>query len=81
MVNLYDRNAPKKPTNLTVNSDLLSKVKDLQINISAVLEFALEETLKQKKRKDWIDQNSECITAYNNAINNFGVFSDDLRTF
>ena len=81
MVNLYDRNAPKKPTNLTVNSDLLLKAKDLHINISAVLEFALEETLKQKKQKEWIIQNSEAINSYNKAVSDFGVFSDDLRAF
>ena len=81
MVHLFDRTAPKKPTNLTINSDLLSKAKDLQINISAVLESALEETLKQKKQQEWIDQNTESINGYNKAINDFGVFSDDLRAF
>jgi antitoxin CcdA len=81
MVHLYDRTAPKKPTNLTINSDLLTKAKDLQINISAVLESALEETLKQKKQQEWIDQNTESIDGYNKVINDFGVFSDDLRAF
>jgi antitoxin CcdA len=81
MLSLYDRTAPKKPTNLTINSDLLVKAKDLQINISAVLESALEETLKQKKKQEWLNQNTESIDGYNKSINNFGVFSDDLRTF
>jgi antitoxin CcdA len=81
MVHLYDRTAPKKPTNLTVNSDLLIKAKDLQINISAVLESALEEALKQKKRQDWIEENSESMDGYNKVINDFGIFSDGLRTF
>jgi antitoxin CcdA len=81
MVHLYDRTAPKKPTNLTINSDLLIKAKDLQINISAVLESALEETLKQKKQQQWIDQNTESIEGYNKIINDFGVFSDGLRAF
>jgi antitoxin CcdA len=81
MVHLYDRTAPKKPTNLTVNSDLLTKAKDLQINISAVLESALEEALKQKKSKEWIEENSESMDGYNTVINDFGIFSDGLRTF
>jgi antitoxin CcdA len=81
MVHLYDRTAPKKPTSLTINSDLLVKAKNLQINISAVLESALEEALKQKKRKDWIENNSDSIVEYNKIINDFGVFSDELRTF
>jgi antitoxin CcdA len=81
MLHLYDRTAPKKPTNLTVNSDLLIKAKDLQINISAVLESALEEALKQKKRKEWIEENSESMDGYNKVINDFGIFSDGIRTF
>jgi antitoxin CcdA len=81
MVNLFDRKAPKKPTSLTINSDLLIKAKDLQINISAVLESALEEAVKQKKRNEWIEQNSESISGYNKVIQTFGIFSDDLRSF
>ena len=81
MVHLYDRTAPKKPTSLTVNSDLLVKAKDLQINISAVLESALEEAVKQKKRNDWVKQNNESMNSYNKIINDFGIFSDDLRSF
>ena len=81
MLHLFDRNAPKKPTNLTINSDLLSKAKESQINISAVLELALEETLKQKKRKEWIDQNRKSIDEYNQIIDDFGVFSDSMRAF
>jgi antitoxin CcdA len=81
MIHLYDRTAPKKPTSLTINSDLLGKAKDLKINISAVLESALEEVVKQKKRTDWIEQNANAINGYNKTITDFGVFSDDIRTF
>ncbi len=81
MLHLFDRNAPKKPTNLTINSDLLTKAKESRINISAVLETALEDTLKQKKRKDWIEQNAKSINDYNQIIDDFGVFSDSMRSF
>ena len=37
MSTLYNTNAPKKPTNLTVNSDLLSQAKDYKINLSATV--------------------------------------------
>lgn len=81
MLALYNRNAPKKPTNLTVNSDLLIKAKELKINISSVLEQALAERLKQSQTDEWLTENSESITAYNKHIEQFGVFSDTLRTF
>jgi len=78
---LYNLDAPKKPTNLTVNSDLLSKAKALHINISFILESALAEKVKQKLQSDWLQENSESIAAYNTAIDRFGVFGDDLRSF
>jgi antitoxin CcdA len=81
MISLYDRNAPKKPTNLTVNSDLLSQAKGFHINISSVLESALEEKLKQKKKEEWLKENMESITIYNRNIEDIGIFSDELRDF
>ena len=81
MLILYNLNAPKKPTNLTINSDLLTKAKELKINISSVLENALAEKVKQTKRDTWLQENSESIVAYNNHISDFGIFSDDVRTF
>lgn len=77
----YNTDAPKKPTNLTVNSDLLNQAKLLDINISSVLETALADIVRQKKQSEWLEENKEAISLYNNHIAKFGVFSDDLRTF
>ena len=81
MLTLYNRNAPKKPTNLTINSDLLIKAKELKINISSVLEQALAERLKQTQKDEWLQENSDSIASYNEHIEQFGVFSDTVRTF
>jgi len=81
MLALYNRNAPKKPTNLTINSDLLIKAKELKINISSVLEQALAERLKQTQKDEWLQENSESIASYNEHIEQFGVFSDTVRSF
>ena len=50
MSNLYNTNAPKKPTNLTVNSDLLNQAKHMKINISLTLENALVEKYHKDQR-------------------------------
>jgi len=81
MVLTYNRNAPKKPTNLTINSDLLSKAKELKINISSVLEHALAEKVTQTKQAEWLLENTESIATYNQTIEDFGLFSDAVRTF
>lgn len=81
MFALYDPNAPKKPTNLSINSDLLKKARDQNINLSAALEQALTSQLKAKQAQQWLEQNRNAIAAYNKAVDENGVFSDGLRSF
>lgn len=81
MSTLYNINAPKKPTNLTVNSDLLTQAKDYKINLSATLESALADALKAKKVDLWKEDNKEAIKNYNHAIEELGLFSDEIRMF
>lgn len=78
---LYDQNAPKKPTNLSINSDLLKRAKDLEINLSATLEQALTDQLKARKADQWLEQNKSAIAAYNKSVEKNGAFSDDFRSF
>lgn len=81
MLNLFDINAPKKPANLSINSDLLKRAKDLDINLSATLEQALTDQLKTKQAQLWLEQNKNAIAAYNKSVEENGVFSDGLRSF
>lgn len=81
MSSLYNRDAPKKPTNLTVNVELLNLAKSLDLNISSVLETALAETVKQKKREQWLEENMDAINSYNKHIQEHGLFSDEFRAF
>lgn len=81
MLPLYDSQAPKKATNLSINSDLLSKAKELDINLSAALEQALAQLLKQRQQEQWLQKNREAIAAYNQDIEKHGSFGDALRSF
>ena len=79
--NLYNPNAPKKSTNLSINSDLLRQAKEYHINLSKALEQRLTEILLEEKRQEWRDENRDAIEAYNHRIESRGVFSDGLRGF
>ena len=81
MQTLYDSNAPKKPTNLSLNSDLLNKTKALNINLSATLEQALRRKLAEKEAEKWAKENKRAIQVYNDFINENGCFSDEYRQF
>ncbi len=77
----YNLSAPKKAANLSINADLLTKARALDINLSATLELALVSVLKQKQRDLWLVDNKGAIDAYNAYVEQNGVFSDGLRTF
>lgn len=81
MKNLYDPEAPKKPTNVSVNSELLAKSRDLGINLSAALERALREQLKQAQAEEWSEENKAAIQAYNDFVEQNGCFGDEFRSF
>lgn len=81
MFSIYDQNASKKPTNLSINSDLLKKAKELDINLSATLEQALTTQLKAKQAQLWLEENKKAIATYNKSVDEIGVFSDGLRGF
>lgn len=77
----YQTNAPKKPVNLSLNSDLLRIGKDLGLNLSSVAEAAIIQAVRESLAEQWLKENAEAIQAYNKRVDAHGVFSDDLRTF
>ena len=81
MQNIYDVDAPKRPTNLSLNSDLLKKSKALNINLSATLEQALRDKLAQLEAEKWLKENKNAIKAYNEFVDEHGCFGDEYRSF
>lgn len=81
MDSVFDSAALKKPTNLSVNSDLLKKARALDINLSATLEAALAAEVKRRRAEQWLKDNKASLDAYNAFVEKHGVFSDGLRGF
>ncbi|MDI1332515.1 type II toxin-antitoxin system CcdA family antitoxin [Pseudomonas sp.] len=81
MSSTYNVHAPKRTANLSINGDLLNKAKELGINLSATLEYALIEAIKQIQCMQWLEENRKTINAYNEHVETNGVFSDDVRSF
>lgn len=81
MLPLYDYDAPKKATNLSLNSDLLKRSRALNINLSATLEQALKTKLAETRAEKWKAENKNAIQAYNEFVEEHGCFSDEFREF
>ena len=78
---VYDTSAPRRPTNLTVNTDLLRRAKERKINVSSVLEAALAEELRSREEAEWKNETKEAIDTYNKKVREVGLFSDEMRSF
>ncbi len=81
MTELYDTSAPKKATNLSVNADLLSKSRAMNINLSAALERTLSEELRKQAAARWVEEHREVIDCYNRGVDEHGSFGDEFRSF
>jgi antitoxin CcdA len=71
----------KTATNLSLRADLVRRARELKINLSAVLEAALEQAVRAAEREAWLAENTEAIADYNARVAKRGVFSDDWRRF
>ena len=77
----YDTSAPKCPTNVSVNEDLLAKARDLGVNLSQTLEEGLKTRIIEERRKRWLEDNQEAFAACNAHFKKYGLWSDGFRMF
>ncbi len=75
----FDTQAPKRATNLSINSDLLKQAKAMGINISQFVERSLGEQVKRHKDSQWRLENQAAISGYNAEVERIGVFGDSWR--
>lgn len=72
-------NVLKKPTNVTIRSDLLEEARALNINLSQEFETHLAEVVRKHRAEQWLKDNREAIEAYNRHFEKHGIWSDGLR--
>ena len=80
MSHIYKIDAPKKATNLSINSDLLRQAKEYGINLSATLEANLETLIRKEKEKRWLEETQEVVEEYNEYIREHGTLAMQMRT-
>jgi len=80
MASAYNLSAPKRATNLSINSDLLAKARELNLNLSATLEAALADEVRKAERAQWLEENKKAIDASNSFAERKGLFTDSFRT-
>lgn len=71
----------KRPTNLSVDPELLRRAKALGINVSSVLDDSLRARIRQEEQRRWLEDNKEAFEALNRETREHGVWSERLRRF
>lgn len=71
----------KRPTNLSLSSDVLDAAKQLDINISQVCDNYLREVVRREQERKWREDHAEFIAAYNATIETEGLPLDEWRSF
>lgn len=74
----FDKNAEKKNVNLCVNADLVRLAKEKKINLSALFEESLVESLQREELKRWKEESKESFESYNRMVAEHGLLSDDM---
>lgn len=72
---------PKRAINLTVRRDLLQAAREERVNLSAILERALEQELAALKRTQWRLEHARAIEAYNQHVREHSPALQATRTF
>jgi antitoxin CcdA len=73
--------APKEPVSLVLGSDLVKLGKDLGLDLSSIAEAAIAQAIREAQAGSWLAENAEAIQAYDERVENWGIFSDGRRTF
>ncbi|WP_374353382.1 type II toxin-antitoxin system CcdA family antitoxin [Limnohabitans sp.] len=73
--------APKKPTNLSLNAEVLAMARELGMNVSRTVDALLAEEVKRQYWARWNEQNSAAIDHYNERIEREGLPLAQHRTF
>ncbi|MDP1650722.1 MAG: type II toxin-antitoxin system CcdA family antitoxin [Rubrivivax sp.] len=73
--------APKKPTNLSLNSKVLEVARELGMNVSATVDALLADEVRRRYWERWNDENKDAIAHYNARIAREGLPLAKYRTF
>jgi antitoxin CcdA len=65
----------KRAANLSVRGDLIEAARVERVNLSALLEWALEKELQRARWRHWRQENAQAIDAYNRHLQEYGAFA------
>lgn len=69
----------RRATNATLDADLVSEARALNVNISHAAEAGLREAIRAEKERRWLEENAEAIESSNRYIEEHGLPLEKYR--
>jgi antitoxin CcdA len=73
--------ALKRPTNVSLNAELIAEAKQLDVNISEACERGLSEEVAKARREAWLEENLPALEAWNQWVREHGIPYAEYRQF
>lgn len=77
----FDIDAPKRPTNVSLNGSLLDQARALSINISRACERGIALRIAEVQSSRWLEENRSAIEASNAYVERNGLPLARYRQF
>jgi antitoxin CcdA len=71
----------KKPTNLSLDVELIQEARDLGLSLSEAAETGLRQAVKQAKEAAWLEENAGAIESSNRYVSEHGLPLERYRMF
>lgn len=81
MVSYAAKPSGRRPTNLSLRSDLIEEARSLDINISQACEAGLAGEVKKARETRWLADNLSALEAWNDWVKKHGVPYAEYREF
>ena len=75
------RSTTRRPTNLSIDAELLTIAKEVGVNISRSAEVGIQQAVKQKQRDLWLQENKEALFSSNAFVEENGLPLEKFRLF
>lgn len=73
--------ARKRPTNLSLDAELVSDAREMGINVSEACERGLADEVKKAREKKWLEENLPALHAWNAWVEEHGIPYSEYRQF
>jgi antitoxin CcdA len=73
--------APKRPTNLSLNSKVLDLARELGMNLSQTVDALLADEVRRRYWQRWNEENRDAVAAYNARVEKEGLPLAKYRSF